>query len=117
MRTARAHYGRTDGSALLGSNVFLCLKSHYLCDKRLRELSADGEDVLAVNAKTERLAVVFYDRIKLLDNDESVNARSEIKDKLCGKGIYETELEDGNAVSVKLLDVLIAGTRGDDTER
>ena len=111
------HNGGTDGDLLVGGDTLAHVQTKHAADEVLGELALHGEEVLAVHRKTEGAAMVLDDGIQLFDDHEAVNASGKFLDQGLGQGVDHTQLEDGCLVAKDLLDVAVASTRADDTER
>ena len=117
VRASRAHNGGTNGYFFVDRREFLGFKTESVGDGLLRELADGGEELLALDFESESAAMCLDDAVKLLDNYNSLVLCGEVGKELGGQGMGHTDLQYADALAESLADVLIAGARGDDTER
>ena len=113
MRTSGAKYGRTRG------NVYICLEISVLFAEdnflyhALRILAEKRELLLADNVYSELAAVIFYVRVKLLDDIDFLAFCRKVTDYLFGQRIEAAYLEIRRFIAESLFSILIGNAAGD----
>ena len=73
MRAARAHHRRTNGNGFFKRGERLILNAERFRDFSLRKFAEITEKRFALNFKSERKTMIFYNGVKFLDNDKALN--------------------------------------------
>ena len=116
MRASGAEYRRTNRDVLVERVAVGFLTEEKLRKEFLRELSAERENILSVDVKSECLAVTLDDRIKFLDNIDRLILRREVLYELFGKRVDKSELKIRRGVAEGFERLVVRRTRGDDSD-
>ena len=73
VRAARAHHRRTNGNGVFKRGERFVFNAERFRDFSLRKFAEITEKRFALNFKSERKTMVFYNGVKFLDNDKALD--------------------------------------------
>ena len=113
MRTSGAKYGRTRGNVYIGLEISVLFIEDNFLYHALRILAEKRELLLADNVYSELAAVIFYVRIKLLDDIDFLAFCRKVTDYLFGQRIKAAYLEIRRFIAESLFGILVGNAAGD----